>query len=388
MNSGENKMKKILILAGYYTPSVKGGGPIQSIQNLVNNLSGKYEFYIVANDRDLGDKSPFENIETDVWIDKTIEKIYYTNYKNMNLSKLRKVINVSEDFDVLYLNSFFNFRVSIVPILLNKIKVLNINKVIVAPRGNLSIGALTSKNWKKTFYIKLSIFFKLYKGVVWHATAKEEKKEIKSFFGENSEVTIANNLTSNYSDLNFNLYKNKDKGYLDLVFISRIHPKKHLLFALNLLNEIEGIINFNIYGPIEDEKYWNECKVVIKSLPSNININYQGILNHNQVINVFQNHHVFLFPTLGENFGHVISEALMGGCLLIISDQTPWRNLENEKIGWDIELNNKIKFVHSIQECVDMDETEYNRLSVNAFKYGKKKANISENIISYEHLFK
>jgi hypothetical protein len=42
---------------------------------------------------------------------------------------------------------------------------------------------------------------------------------------------------------------------------------------------------------------------------------------------------LFLFPTLGENYGHVISEALASGCPVVISDQTPWRNLEAEGIN-------------------------------------------------------
>ena len=35
-------------------------------------------------------------------------------------------------------------------------------------------------------------------------------------------------------------------------------------------------------------------------------------------------HDLFVFPTLGENFGHVIYESLMCGTPVLVSDNTPW----------------------------------------------------------------
>ena len=59
--------QKVMIFTGYYLPGVKGGGPIQSIKNLVNNLSDIFDFYIVTSDRDLGDTEPYSNIKVDEW---------------------------------------------------------------------------------------------------------------------------------------------------------------------------------------------------------------------------------------------------------------------------------------------------------------------------------
>src|SRR3546814_17574361 len=38
---------------------------------------------------------------------------------------------------------------------------------------------------------------------------------------------------------------------------------------------------------------------------------------------------------LGENYGHVIAEALEAGLRLLISDQTPWRGLAEAGVGHD-----------------------------------------------------
>ena len=95
-----------------------------------------------------------------------------------------------------------------------------------------------------------------------------------------------------------------------------------------------------------------------------------------------------LLPTLGENFGHVISEALVGGCPVIISDQTPWRDLEKEQVGWDIDLNDEVSFVNAIQYCINLDHDQYTLISKRAFVYGKKATENSADKQNYLNLFK
>ncbi|AOT70129.1 glycosyltransferase family 4 protein [Geosporobacter ferrireducens] len=371
--------KKVLIMAGYYLPSVKGGGPIQSIKNIVDNLSDRFDFYIVAADRDLGDSKPFENIEVDKWVQVGKANVYYTDISILNWQKTKMIIDCSQ-CKVMYLNSFFDYKFTIVPLVLYKLNKVYVNKIIVAPRGQFSPGALGLKSKKKKLFINASKLFGLYKNLLWHATADSEKEHIQKIFGEEINIIVANNLTANYSDLTYDKNLEKSEGELRIVFVSRIHPKKNLKQAIQLLQKINGTVILNIYGPIEDSEYWDDCKREIALLPSNVKVVYQGIVNHEEIIIVFKNHHVFLLPTLGENFGHVISEAFIGGCPVIISDQTPWRGLEEAQVGWDIELNCKQKFIDSIQECVDLNNEEFKKLSKNAFLYGKKRSNRIEDL--------
>lgn len=378
--------KKILVMAGYYLPSVKGGGPIQSIKNLVDNLSDRFDFYIVATDRDLGDSKPFENIVVDTWIQVGKAKVYYTDISTLDWKKTKKIIDYSH-CKIMYLNSFFDYKFTIVPLILNKLNEIDVNKIIVAPRGQFSPGALRLKRNKKKLFIAITKIFGLYKNLRLHATAEVEKNHIQRIFGDKIDIVIANNLTANYDDLIFDKKIIKRQGDLKLVFISRIHPKKNLKLALELLKNVNGNLVYNIYGPIEDKNYWEECKKVISSLPSNIIVNYNGVVEHEEIMSIFMQHHVFLFPTLGENFGHVISEAFIGGCPVIISDQTPWRDLNQLQVGWDINLKDEKKFIEAIQACVHFDEHEYREISINAFDYGKKSSNINYEIQKYTKLF-
>ncbi|GEN54619.1 glycosyl transferase family 1 [Halobacillus faecis] len=371
----------------YYIPSFKAGGPVQSIKNLVDNLSDKYDFHVLTSDRDIGENKPFEKIEVDKWEKVGNAKVFYTDISRLSIKKMTKIIN-SINFDIIYLNSFFSFKFSILPVVLKNLNIIKRNSpLVIAPRGEFSPGALNLKSFKKKIFINTSKFFNLYKNVNWHATAVTESEDIKRNLNKDIDVTIANNLTSDYESLNFNKQIKKYKNKLKVVFISRIHPKKNLKFALSILNDIQGDIDFNIYGPIEDQKYWLECKKIINTLPSNINVNYNGISEHKDVFNIFNNNHVFLFPTYGENFGHVISEALIGGCPVIISDQTPWRELEEKSVGWDIPLNKYRQFNNVIKTCLEMDQKEYDDISKRAFLFAKKEASNYRNKLQYETLF-
>ena len=377
--------KKILILTDYYLPGVKGGGPIQSIRNMVDNLADEFDFYILTSDRDFGDNRSYNNIKTDVWLQVGKAKVYYTDKSKLSFRKLDNILNKFA-YDIIYLNSFFSYKFSIMPILLKRVNRISA-KIVLAPRGEFSPGALGLKSNKKKLYIQLSKIIKMYTDVRWHATAITEKKDIESIFGEKVNIFIAGNLIGTYKGLQFKRSIEKKKNELKVVFISRIHPKKNLKQALVFLKSLKGNIKFNIYGPIEDKSYWDECKEVIEDLPKTISVSYKGVINHDKVTSVFKSHHVFLFPTLGENFGHVIYEALISGCPVIISNQTPWRNLESIQVGWDIDLSDKNKFIRSLQTCVDMGRDDYTIISKNAFYYGIKKANKRDNITNTSMLF-
>lgn len=381
-----NEKKNILILADYYIPGIKGGGPIQSIKNIVDNLKTEFNFYIITRDRDLGDIKPYENIKQNKW--QTVENasVYYISDQKFNIFNLIKLIN-EVNYDVLYLNTFFGIKTGFIPILLRKIKIISYKTIVIAPRGQFSKGALQLKSLKKSLYVKVFKLLNLQNNLVWQSTSEIESEDIKMIFGDDVTIKLVNNLTSNYNELLYKKNIKKTSGNIKLVFLSRITPKKNLKKAIQFLTKVKGKVIFDIYGPIEDKLYWKECEEEISRLESNIEVNYKGVIKHNEINSMFNKYHIFLFPTLGENFGHVISEALIGGCPVILSNQTPWNELEDRGVGWDISLDNEKKFIDVIQKCIDMSNEEYLNLSMNAFNYGKFKSNCIEDIQATKQLF-
>lgn len=196
-------------------------------------------------------------------------------------------------------------------------------------------------------------------------------------------MKIANNLTPNYYSVTYNKKINKTSGELKLVYISRIHPMKNLLQVLNILRKFDAKIEFNIYGPIEDQEYWRKCKELIDLMSSEVRVNYNGLIAHDKVNEIYHENHISILLTFGENFGHAISEALIGGCPIIISDKTPWRNVQSFNSGWDLPLDNSDLIEEKIKYFVELDDSKYKEMSKSAFEYGKNKSNQMEDIDAY-----
>ncbi len=140
-------------------------------------------------------------------------------------------------------------------------------------------------------------------------------------------------------------------GDLRIAFLSRITPMKNLLGAVEILSEVEAPITFDVYGPVEDVRYWEACRRSLAALPKNVRAAYHGPVPHGEVGGVLSRYDLFLLPTLGESFGHAIADALGAGCPPLISDRTPWRELEAEGVGWALPLSDIAAFRRVIAAC-------------------------------------
>lgn len=163
---------------------------------------------------------------------------------------------------------------------------------------------------------------------------------------------------------------------------------KNLLGAIQIISNLtEFPIQFDIYGNIENKEYWELCKIELKKLPVNVTWKYQGECDSNNVVETLANYDIFLFPTFGENFGHVISESLLAGCLPIISNRTPWLDLDNYKCGNVIDLNNKELFIETLKRYGILDDEEFKNYVINAQKYISNKNKESIDNTGYKEIF-
>jgi glycosyltransferase involved in cell wall biosynthesis len=367
------KKPTILVLTDYYLPGFKGGGPIRTIANMVEALGNEMNFKILALDRDLGCNEQYLGIHLDNWQPVEKAEVYYIAPNKLNWLFIRHII-MNTNYDILYLNSYFSIYFGIIPLFLHRLGFIKRKPTIVAPRGEFSSGAIKIKSFKKMAYINFSKLINIHMNIIWHFSSAFELEDFRKIFkiglksSKNFDSVIAPNLPQANLEKNMNKSK-KDASNLKIAFLSRISPKKNLDGALQMLTGLKGNVKLNIYGPIEDKGYWNKCLKIIAKLPVNIFVTYRDMVNHDDVHFVFAQHNLFLFPSHGENFGHVIIEALAAGCPVLISDQTPWRNLEKQGVGWDLPLDHPERFTDILQKCINMNFNEFVNYSVRAQRF-------------------
>lgn len=348
-----SKRPRLFIFVDYYKPGFAGGGPRVSIENVATNFSGKYRIYIVTQAYDFRDRYPYKGL-LNRWKRLDGAAVYYAP---RGIARVFQYIILLKRIrpKLIWLNSFFS-PISTIPIILLRSLLLSTSSlptIAISPRGEFYSGALLTSYIKKSiwlFLFKCITYFRL-RNLIWAVSNEQEASSLidlftrpittsrrtpnspdffaclsckSPFIFEVPDISSLPNISPespliSHPDTNSSIAQTTK-----LVFLSRVCPKKNLLFAIRALANVHSFVEFDVYGPIEDQAYWDKCLVAVSLLPSNIKFNYKGAIHPNDVVSVFTNYHLFLFPTLGENFGHVIIEALSASLPVLISDNTPW----------------------------------------------------------------
>jgi len=361
----EHPRRRILVFADWFLPGYRAGGPIRSLANLVNALDD--DFLIITRSTDHHSTEQYPGIRPGEWIAFSPNvKVMYVQDEMMTRSFVKEILR-NTTFDCIYLNSLFSPRFTLIPLWVWKSSVRK-GKVILAPRGMLKSGALSIKSKKKNWFIRFSKWTNLFKGVIWHATNSQEAQEIQDNFGGKCEVRIAPNLPAGQGAGQH--IRAKTPGDLRLISIARISPEKGILEAIKFITEsaVKGSWQVTFYGAHQNPEYLRNCQEMANLVP-NAQIDFPGEINPTDITAAFDRHHFFLSATWGENFGHAIAEALLHGLPVIISDKTPWRNLQESAAGWDLPLEPKA-FDSVFEKCMQMDQHEYEHICHSTAAFG------------------
>ncbi|HEX6373818.1 MAG TPA: glycosyltransferase family 4 protein [Longimicrobium sp.] len=363
---------RVLTLADWYLPGARGGGVPRSIANLAARLGGEVEFHVVTRDRDVGAAEPYPGLEAGRWVPVGNARVLYLS-GGPSAAVLRRAIGEARA-EVLYLNSVFSRAFSIHPLLLWRAGMIPRLPVVLAPRGELNDGAMHTRTARKRAFLAAVRAAGLHRGVTWQASTALEAEEVRRWFGRGARIRVARDLPPAPGDDAEAPRRAKEAGVLRAVFLSRISPKKNLLGALEILDGVAGRVRLDVYGPVEDAAYWAACERRAASLPANVTVRYRGELAHEQVGAALREQDLFFFPTLGENYGHVVQEALLAGCPVLLSDTTPWRGLAERGVGWELPLHDAAGFRAVLEACARMGADEHAAMSARARRMGADEA--------------
>jgi glycosyltransferase involved in cell wall biosynthesis len=336
---------RVLATCGAFEPGFRGGGVVRGVTQTVQTVSKHVDLTLVTRDRDLGSSDPYPGL-SGRWIRQNRARVFYLEIgKPWNWWRLWRELR-DVPFDLLYVNSLWEPAFTMIPVVAGRLGLIRTRKVLLAPHGELSPGALSLKAAKKRLFLKWWAPFLKSMDVVWQAHTDREAAEIRAVCPwahievNGYQTTLPETPTPP---------RTANEGPARLVFIGRISPKKNLDLVLSTLLRLSAPMAFNIYGPLEDARYWSRCQSLISRMPSAVRVEYKGELAPADVRDTFAKYDAFAFPTLGENFGYVIAESLSASCPVICSDETPWteilkagggrviRDLTTEGLGKELE---------------------------------------------------
>ena len=319
-------MKKILVCYEYFAPAFKAGGPIQSLTNLVRYFGKEYRFFVYTGHQDL-DGSLLE-MKTNVWSDfEGKAQVFYADRHHQDKKTFLAILSYVQP-DVVYINGVFNQSFAVKP-LRYLAKTSFDGQLIIAPRGMLQQASLQVKAWKKKPFLLYYKWLLMQHMIKWHVTTEQEKQELGKVI-PNPDTILIGNIPKILPEIRKQAFAKP----LRLVTVALISSMKNHLLVLKALRKVKANVVWDIYGPVKDDAYWESCLAEMQKLPKHIQVNMHGGIAPSKVSEALADAYFYIQPSQSENFGHALFEALMNGKPLIISDQTPWRHLEEKQAGW------------------------------------------------------
>ena len=351
-------MKESIFVFIYgYLPGTEYGGPVTSIYNFSEHFGDEYDIRIVCSDHNANSTQRYDSIK-DGWNTVGKASVMYLNEKEYSTKKFYSIM-APFSVKMIYLTGVFSYFLNHAAITAAKQR--NI-PVVIATRGEICENILAMKQYKKRPYLYIMKMLGEFNKVSFQATSDEEIQQLQKYLNiDRSRIYLLPNIHG--KDLG-NASIVKESGKARMLYVSRIHPKKNYMDVLKAAHQINGQLDLDIYGPIEDQQYWAECSKEIVSLPRNVKAKYCGPLNTEEAKSIYKGYHAFTFPTLTENYGHVIVESMLAGCPIILSrGTTPWDDIDGRG-GIVCDLHDIKALSRALQRIIDMDQTEFDTMKM------------------------
>jgi len=207
--------------------------------------------------------------------------------------------------------------------------------LVVSPRGMLAPAALAFSRWRKRAFWALLQGPVIRRAACIHATSEQEFEEIRGLGLANPVAIIPNGI-----DLPELAWSESAAPAIERIVLSlgRIHPKKGLARLVRAWSKVEARYpawRLRIAGPPE-RGHDNELRALAVSLGLT-HVSVEGPIYGEAKTSAYRCADVFVLPTLNENFGLTVAEALAAGTPVISTKGAPWSGLEREGCGWWIE---------------------------------------------------
>jgi glycosyltransferase involved in cell wall biosynthesis len=367
-------MRVCLVSSSFY-PATLYGGPISATWDLSKKLAKKgIEVYVSTTNANGSKKL---DVECNKYLKKEVNVfVKYYNEQIINKLSFSFIFGIYSDIkksDVVYIQYLFHYSV-LFSLLFSAI---HHKKIILCPRGSFSEFTLSNKlAFVKNLW--LFLFIKPFVNkIVWQASSYLEEFDIKKKFPD-STVEIINDGVDFQS---FQVYQEISKIELVNRYSNSSGAKvANLFFSMGRLHKIKGfdvlIDAFHLFLKEDkdakmiiaggDDGVEKQLNNQIKKLSIENSVFLIGAIGFDEKKMLLNNCDYFTLASEFESFGIVVAEALSCGLPVVVSDKTPWRDIEINNCGIFAE-NEKVSFYQAFQKAQNM---KYNKEQIK--KYVKK----------------
>lgn len=298
------------------------GGPSSCTYNLVKGLNG---IGVKTDVLALKSNDPQDLIGTDPFIRYADWDIRTPLYISKSYGDFLK--GHADEYDIIHGNTIWLWTTHQAC----RAALKNRKPLVLSPHGMLYPQALKVSAWKKKIISPLFLRNDLRHADVLHVTSEQEAEHVRDFGLKNPIALIPNGLLVQEKPT---LHDHTHNGKLRFGFVGRINRIKNLdlLFEVwNKLGELTSNAELVIIGK-DDDVFETELRRYAKANSLN-NIHFEGFLSGKKLWDAVSSLDCLVLPSKSENFGMVVTEALVRQVPVIASKGTPWRDLESYNCG-------------------------------------------------------
>lgn len=216
---------------------------------------------------------------------------------------------------------------------------------VLSPHGMLYPTALAVSSWKKRIMGALWYRNDVMRATCLHATCRQEMEHCRAYGYKGPIAVIPNAVV--FPDYLRGFVRNVDSfkfrnGKRHIGFLGRLHPIKkveNIIYALDCLrgyengNKLLNMVCLQIMGKFDDSyELW--LKDEVRRLGLQGHVEFLGLVSGKDKYDKLANLSALMVPSLQENFGMIVPEALICGTPVYASFGTPWEELKTEMCGW------------------------------------------------------
>ena len=348
---------KILIITPSYKPAFIYGGPIFSVGYLAEELTKNNEVLVLSTTANGKEELTFKSnsLQNIDGVNVRFFNRQTKDHSHLSIGLLKYLWNNGNHYDVIHIQSWWNL-VAIFSALICRIRNW---KYVITPRGMLSPYTYQSSFIKKT--IHLFIGNHLLKNCRIQATTKDEAVKIEML-----NPTYKTAVIPNFVNLKTPVINRTKQEVVQLLFLSRIHPKKGLDVLLLSLPLLKFKFRLHIVGD-GDTEYIESLKELSEKLKIEDKIIWHGSVYGDKKFELYSGSDFMILPSHDENFANNVLESLLMGTPVLISKNVGLANFVFEnKLGF-IFSGDETKLAECLNEAYANNEF-INNININARK--------------------
>jgi glycosyltransferase involved in cell wall biosynthesis len=217
---------------------------------------------------------------------------------------------------------------------------------IVTPHGALEAWALKKSSWKKRIALALYERNNLFNASCLHACSQQEAEGFREYGLRNPIAVIPNGVSLDWLESrgDADSFRRSFQIPADrrvMLFLSRITPVKGLPLLVQALQSVRYRLEdwVVLIAGSDESGHLEDIQGQVAALQLRDHVIFTGPLFGQAKRDAFAAAELFVLPTLRENYGIVVAEALGAGVPVLTTRGAPWQGLEERRCGWWVDTD-------------------------------------------------